>query len=93
MSDGHRRRSPWAIAFDDNGDLLCSVEPDLDPALKARFMAAAPILMDAIDRLPIDVPGITIEEAADVVEAAAKMLRRCEGWPERLTMPAGARPA
>jgi hypothetical protein len=43
--------------------------------------------------MPGVVPGITVEKAADVFEAMAKMLRRCEGWPERPTLPAGARSA
>ena len=82
MSDEHRPASPWALAFDDK---------DLDPAQKERFRAALPILGDAIERMPIDVPGITVEEVADVLEATAKMLRQCEGWPERLTMSGDAR--
>jgi len=82
MSDEHRPASPWALAIDDK---------DLDPAQKERFRAALPILGDAIERMPIDVPGITVEEVADVLEATAKMLRQCEGRPERLTLSADAR--
>lgn len=56
-----------------------------------RAPIAVPILLNTIERMPIDVPGITVEEVADVLEATAKMLRQCEGWPERLTMSADAR--
>jgi hypothetical protein len=41
MSDEHRPASPWALAFDDK---------DLDPAQKERFIAALPILGDAIEK-------------------------------------------
>jgi hypothetical protein len=55
---------------------------DDESAHRERLNAAGLIIAGAIERLPREVPGITIAEAASVLEMVARVLRESEGWPQ-----------
>jgi hypothetical protein len=50
--------------------------------LKAAGLIIADAIADALERVRREVPGLTIEETANVLETAVKVTRQSEGWPE-----------
>jgi hypothetical protein len=60
-----------------------------DDAHLGRLKAAVPLILDAVERLPRAVPGLTIEEASLCLETAAKVIGQLEGWPARLDVSLG----
>jgi hypothetical protein len=68
---------------------------DDDSAHRERLNAAGLIIADAIadalDRVHLEVPGLTIEETADVFEKAVEVIRHSEGWPEPEALRTGCR--
>jgi hypothetical protein len=49
--------------------------------LKAAGLIIADAIADALDRVHREVPGLTLEETADVLETAVKVIREAEGLP------------
>ena len=50
--------------------------------LKAAGLIIADAIADALERVRREVPGLTIEETANVLETAVKVTRQSEGWSE-----------